>query len=111
MGKELEYEFDYMLANQVCSNVKVFKDGTLQVTDYTPHLVERPFGSWGNEATMEDLYHFYETRCFPKTRYNCKSVLKAGGLDKHDAYQIVLKTQGRMTDDEFWLNFKKGENL
>lgn len=63
-----------------------------------------PFGV-RTSATYEDLLEFYEDRCFPKERANCKTVLKTLGLDVYDVEQICRKTHGLQFDDFIWLQF------
>ena len=105
MEKSLAYAFDYMLDGTVCSVVYVYQDGSVVVDDKTEYIVERPFGSWGSEATIEDVEKLFESRCFPRTRGNCKQILKSGGIDFYNPIEIVRKTEGRMTDDSFWIRF------
>ena len=56
-------------------------------------------------ATYKDLLDFYEDRCFPKERANCKTVLKTLGLDYYDAELICRKTNGLQFDDFLWIQF------
>lgn len=105
MEKTLVYAFDYMCKNELCSTVEVYSDDSVVVKDFSDVLIKRPFGNWGSEATIKDVNEFLETRCFPRTRFNCKEVLRAGGFQFYDALEICKKTEGRMTDDVFWLRF------
>ena len=56
-------------------------------------------------ATYEDLMEFYEERCFPRERANCKTVLKSIGLDYYDPELICRKTHGQQFDDFMWIQF------
>lgn len=49
---------------------------------------------------------FFESRCFPRTRDNVQKLLQDLGLEYYDPYLICLKTNGRMTNDHFWIRFK-----
>lgn len=111
MGKNLVYAFDYMVGDKNCSTVSVYDDNTVVVEDHTTNIVDLPFGRWGDKATIEDVNDLLEWRCFPRTRGNCKQLLKSGGLDFYDPFQICLKTDGRMSDDVFWIRFHDKDKL
>lgn len=63
-----------------------------------------PFGV-RTSATMDDLDRFFESRCFPRTRANCKQILESGSIPYYCPSIIVRKTEGRVSDDEFWIRF------
>ena len=63
-----------------------------------------PFGV-KTSATMEDLEEFYEDRCFPRERVNCKDLLRRMGLDCYEPELICRKTHGLQFDDFTWLQF------
>ena len=105
MDTSLAFAFDYMLFDELCSTVLVYQDETVKVIDYSDKWVKLPFGTWGDKADINDVHKLFETRCFPKTRANCRQILKSGGLQFHNPFEICLKTQGRMTDDGFWMKF------
>lgn len=105
MDKTVAYSFDYMCKDELCSTVTVYQDGTVDVKDYTDEIIKLPFGSWGNEAELKDVEEFFESRCFPRTRANCKQILESGGLQFYNPIEICRKTQGRLMEDLFWINF------
>lgn len=105
MEKSLAYGFDYMCKDELCSTVLVYSDGSVFVKDYTDIMIKLPFGTWGSEADLKDVEEFLESRCFPRTRGNCKQVLKSGGIQFYNPLEICLKTEGRLSDDVFWLRF------
>lgn len=63
-----------------------------------------PFGI-KTSATIEDLEEFYEFRCFPRERANCKQILKGLGVDCYEPELICRKTHGLQFDDFVWLQF------
>lgn len=93
----------YMYENEVCAKIIVTPPNVC-VENYTDDLVKKPFGLFEN-PTYEQFKQFLEYRCFPKSRFNCKQLLRDAGLDFYDPYQIVKITHGAMTDDVFWIKF------
>lgn len=79
------------------------------VENYSDDWVLRPFGVFDNPS-YEQFKDWLEQRCFPKTRHNCKELLKSGGIDYYNPLEIVEKTHGAMVDDLFWIRFE-GEDL
>lgn len=105
MAKSLVYAFDYMCQNKLCSTVSVYDDDSVEVVDFSDYIVELPFGNWGSEVDLKDVEEFLESRCFPRTRANCKQILKSGYIQFYNPLEICMKTEGRMSDDVFWLRF------
>lgn len=84
---------------------EVFVDGKdVKVVHYSDLVIFRPFGV-RESVTYQDLLEFYEDRCFPRERVNCKTVLKSIGLDYYDPELICRKTHGVQFDDFVWLQF------
>jgi hypothetical protein len=107
MAKSLVYAFDYMCADELSSTVSVYNDDSIEVKDYSNEPVRLPFGTWGSKATLKDVEDFLATRCFPKSRFNCKQILNSGDIQFYNPLEICRKTQGRMSDDEFWIRFHR----
>lgn len=86
---------------------EVFVDDNKNVR-FINHLKDQPcwvpFGI-KTEVTYKDLLEFYEERCFPRERANCKTVLKSLGLDYYDPELICRKTHGLQFDDFLWIQF------
>jgi len=81
----------------------------ITVVNYSDDWLMRPFGL--NESpTMDDLNEFFESRCFPKSRNNCKELLQDLGLHTYDPLDICLVTYGRQWDDFNWILFD-GEDV
>ena len=47
---------------------------------------------------------FLEERCVPRQREGLQDYLEALGLDHYDPLEIVLRTEGRMAEDQQWLS-------
>lgn len=69
-----------------------------------------PFGI-REHATYENLMEFYESRCFPKERENCKELLKLLGVDTYEPELICRKTHGTQWDDFIWLQFSDEDKV
>ena len=67
-------------------------------------VVFYPFGV-RTQANYNDLEEFFEERCFPKERVNCKEILHDLGLDYYEPELICRKTHGVQFDDFIWLQF------
>lgn len=108
--KELDYSFEFLEQDFVRSKVYVYKDGTIEVKNFSNDPIECAFGK-NEKPTMKDLEIFLEERCFPRTRFNVKEVLRDGDLDFYDPYSIVRKTHGAFTDETFWIRFNDEPEL
>ena len=73
-------------------------------TNYTDNVLQLPFGV-RDTATIDDLENFFEDRCFPRERVNCKEILHNLGLDCYEPELICRKTHGLQFDDFIWLQF------
>ena len=73
-------------------------------TNHTDNVLQLPFGV-RDIATIDDLEDFFEDRCFPRERVNCKEILHKLGLDCYEPELICRKTHGLQFDDFIWLQF------
>ena len=75
--------------------------------NYTSDWLLLPFGRRDSSKmlTIADLNFALEDYTFPETRYNCKEVLEALGLDCYDRYAIVRKTHGTIWNSQTWIKF------
>ena len=53
--------------------------------------------------TWVDLMAFLEERCVPRQREGIREYLDTLGLDEYDPWEIVKHTQGRMAEDQQWI--------
>ena len=78
----------------------------LRVENYTDRMVKTAFGK--NAApTWADLEAFLEERCIPRQRAGLREYLEALGLEEYDPLAIVQKTQGRMAEDDQWMEVER----
>lgn len=107
MDKTLE--FDYMYKDEVCTHVFVnFTKQEIKVQQYGDTPIKSVF--WKMPQTMENLFVFFEYRCFERTRCNKKQILEEMGLSEYEPLAICKITHGYLTSDCFWIRFA-GENL
>jgi len=99
-----------MKHNQVTADVEV--DFSAKKVVYQPHtddIYALPFGV-NKKPNVADVSRFFESRCFPQERANCKLLLRDLGLDEYIPLEIVKKTHGRQLEDYCWIKFE-GEEL
>lgn len=79
-----------------------FTDHTLCAENHTEQLVKTAFGKKRLPA-WADLMAFLEERCVPRQREGIREYLDTLGLDEYDPWEIVKHTQGRMAEDQQWI--------
>lgn len=104
-------KFKYMWKNKVIADVEVnYFAKTVKVINYDDCRIKRPFGIVIN-PTIEQFEEFLESRCFPRTRYNCKQLLQDLDISFYDPLLIVQKTHGRQLEDYNWIKFEGEDDL
>lgn len=91
------------LCTLICAD-RTVKD--LRAENCTDNLVKTAFGknllpSWA------DLEAFLEERCVPRKRAALREYLETLGLDEYDPLAIIQKTQGRMAEDDQWMEVRE----
>jgi DNA-binding XRE family transcriptional regulator len=93
----------YMFRNQLCTIIDVDeKNRRVKIYNFQTELIYRAFGKV-EEPTYEQYEEFIESRCIPRNRDKIKLVLRELDLPFYDPMLIIEKTQGKMVDDEFWI--------
>jgi len=93
----------FMHYNTLCTTIDIdFMHRQIYITNYTNDIIHRAFGvvmhpSW------EEFELFLESRCVPRSRSNIKSILRDLGVSNYDPLQIIEKTNGRMAEDNQWI--------
>lgn len=103
MEKKVILKFDYMDEDKINSSVTVYSDKTIECTDYVKENFKKVFGK--RPLTMENLYKFFERRCFSRDNYGVKGTLKILGLTQYNPFDIVKITRGHMVQDHNWIRF------
>ena len=100
-------ECRYYNRDQLCT--RIYADGTtkeLKAENYTDSAYRTAFGQNQN-PTWRDFQAFLESRCIPRQRAGLQSYLESIGVEDYDPIQIIQKTEGRMAEDEQWLQIQK----
>ena len=106
---EKTLNFEYLNKDSLLSSVTVdLVNNDVKVINYTDDVMRQFMGVCA--PTVNNVMKFLEMRCFPRTRYDCKELLKTIGLQEYNPLDIVRITHGRMVNDFFWIRFQ-GEDL
>lgn len=106
-GHELKSFFYYngrKLCTKLCAD---FTDKTVYAENCTDDPVKTAFGR-NTLPTWDDFLAFLEERCVPKERAGIREYLEALGLDEYDPSEIIRRTQGRMAEDDQWIEVLDG---
>ena len=96
----------YMCANCPCTVIDIdFLNERIKVENRTDDILHRAFGCVDN-PNWQQFMDFLGDRCFPKMRFDLKSLLKQLGIQSYDVFQIVEKTKGKTWDDNMWIKIK-----
>lgn len=105
--RKTSLRLSYMFRNQLCSVIDVDeRNREIQVVNYTRQLLKRAFGRV-EKPDYEQYEEFLESRCFPRSRDKMKLMLRELELPFYDPLMIIEKTQGRMAEDDFWLQIER----
>lgn len=92
--------------DKLCSTIYAdFTDEALTVETHIADPVKTAFGN-NMLPTWADLQTFLEERCVPHQRAGLREYLEAIGLDEYNPLAIILKTGGRMAEDEQWIEME-----
>lgn len=108
--EEIVEKLYYMKLDNVMTEITVFDSGKVGFVNHTDDIVACAFGVKKSPVSRKELYEFLEDRCFPRTRFDCKRVLKDIDVDFYEPRLIVDKTHGVMFDDTYWVKFE-GEDI
>ena len=88
---------------KVCTRILAdFTDKAVCIENYTDNLIKTAFGK-NTMPTWDDFMSFLEERCVPRARAELREYLEALGLDEYDPLEIILRTHGRMAEDDQWI--------
>lgn len=106
---EMKYRLrlSYMYKNQLCTIIDVDEmNEKVEIANYIDNIVFRAFGT-NIKPSYQDYLDFIESRCFPRTRDKMKLILKDLNIPFYDPIMIIEKTQGRMAEDDFWIDLER----
>ena len=105
--KELPIRMWYMYKNKPCTLIDVDEAKKIvRIKNYVDNVQFTAFGN-NTEPSIADYEDFLESRCLPKSRDKIKLELKELDIPFYDPYLIIKKTQGRMAEDDFWIQIEK----
>jgi hypothetical protein len=104
-----DYSVKVYYKENIISEIEV-KGTCVSFVNYTDNIIFLPFGV-DTVADIKRLDRFYEDRCFPRERANCKEILNRLGLDCYEPELICRKTHGLQFDDFIWLQFSDEEQV
>ncbi len=97
----------YMEGSRVCTIIDVDERfRKVKVHNYTKDYIARAFGKEEN-PDFEAYEAFLESRCFPRSRDKMKLTLRELDLPFYEPLLIIEKTQGRMAEDDFWIQIER----
>lgn len=92
--------------DRLCTTIYAdFTDETLEVENHISDSVKTAFGN-NSLPDWTDFQAFLQERCVPKERAGLREYLETLGLDEYDPLAIIGKTDGRMAEDNQWLEVK-----
>ncbi len=96
-------KISYYDGDKLCT--VIYADFTMQMLEIENHsdnIVKTAFGR--NEIPVwEEFIDFLKERCIPESRSHLQDYLDAIGVAKYDPLEIILATEGRMAEDDQWL--------
>ena len=96
-----------MYENQLCTVIDVDERAQhVTIKNFVTDPVFRAFGK-NEHPTYKEYEEFLESRCFPRTRDKMKIMLQELNLPFYDPFMIIQKTQGRMAEDDFWIQIER----
>ena len=109
LPSENEYpmRLKYMHGNDLCTVIDVDEARRrIRIKNFTDDYLCCAFGK-NNQPEFSEYEAFLESRCFPRERDKMKLMLKELNLPFYDPMMIIEKTNGRMDEDDFWIDIKK----
>jgi len=106
-NKTYPLRLKYFFRKQLCTIVDIDERyRKVQIYNYQTELIYRAFGKIEN-PTYKEYEEFLASRCVPKERDKMKLVLKELDIPFYDPMLIIEKTNGRMAEDEFWIEIER----
>ena len=97
----------YMYHDRLCTVIDVEeRQKRIKIKNFVQDPVFCAFGRNENPG-YKDYEEFLEARCFPRTRDKMKIMLEALNLPFYDPFLIIQKTEGRMAEDDFWIQIEE----
>ena len=105
--KKYPLRLKYYFRKQICTIIDVDeRNRRVEVYNFQTERIYLAFGKINN-PTYEEYENFLESRCIPKERDKMKIQLRELDIPFYDPMLIIEKTQGRMAEDEFWIEIER----
>ena len=96
-----------MYHDRLCTVIDVEeRQKRIKIKNFVQDPVFCAFGRNEN-PDYKDYEEFLESRCFPRTRDKMKIMLEELNLPFYAPFLIVQKTEGRMAEDDFWIQIEE----
>jgi len=79
-----------------------YKNYQVSIQNHTDDIIHLAFGV-NKHPTFTDYENFLESRCFPRSRANCKELLRQLDIPYYDPIAICEKTKGKMAEDNSYM--------
>ena len=95
--------FRFYDGQRLCTTIQA--DFTAETVSAENHVADPVKTAFGNNPrpSWADFQAFLEERCVSRQRAGLREYLEAIGVVEYDPLQIIRKTQGRMAEDQQWL--------
>lgn len=101
------YRLCFYDGDRLCTTIYAdFTDETVAAENHVDDPVKTAFGN-NLLPTWEDFQTFLQERCIPKERAGLREYLEALGLEGYDPLEIIQKTDGRMAEDQQWIEMEE----
>jgi len=105
--KRYPLRLKYFFRKQICTIIDVDeRNRRIEIYNYQTELMFRAFGRLEN-PTYDEYEDFLASRCMPKERDKMKIQLRELDIPFYEPMLIIEKTQGRMVEDEFWIEIER----
>ena len=92
------YNFDDLITTIIAD----YTDEVIKIKNHKDDIIHSAFGVRTNPS-WDDYLEFLEDRCISRTRDGLKYYLDTIGVDEYNPFEIIKKTQGRMSEDHQWI--------
>ena len=97
----------YFFRKQLCTIIDIDeRDRKIEILNFQTDPIFKAFGNI-KKPTYDDYEEFLSSRCIPKERDKMKIQLRELNIPFYDPMLIIEKTQGRMAEDECWIEIER----
>lgn len=94
---------NYYNGNELCTSIYAdFTNKSIRVENENKPNILLAFGK-NDLPTWDDFENFLAERCVPKSRDGLKYYMDELGVSEYSPFEIIKKTNGRVAEDNQWL--------